>query len=258
MRVCVILPAAGSGTRFGSDKLGQDLGGRPILLRSVEAFARRDDVGSIVVAGPPREPDFDEFRIRYGAQLGFHGARVIPGGTLERWETVLLALAAVPDECTHVAIHDAARPCVTDALIDRIFAAARLHDAVIPGVAVSATLKRVGEPVVMAAADDLVADSILGDVGRERSRGRRVLETVPRAGIVAIQTPQVFARSLLTDAYAHCQREQLLGGVTDDAQVIERFGREVIVVEGDARNIKVTTPDDLALVRAIHASYAAR
>lgn len=251
MRVCVILPAAGSGTRFGGDKLGQDLGGRPVLLRTVELFARRADVAAIIVAGPPDAAALEEFRGRYGSSLAFHGATVIAGGARERWETVRLALDSVPAECTHVAIHDAARPCATDALVDRIFAAAAHHPAVIPGVAVSATLKRVGEAAVRTAPDDALADAILGDVGQERTRARRVLETVSRAGLVAIQTPQVFERGLIAESYARCERDGLLDGVTDDAQVVERAGGEVVVVEGEARNIKITLADDLTLARAI-------
>lgn len=249
MRICVILPAAGAGTRFGGDKLSQDLGGRPVLLRTVELFAKRDDVAAIVVAAPPDA--MDEFRARFGGPLSFHGARIVAGGKAERWETVKLALAALPDDCTHVAIHDAARPAASNDLIDRVFAAARLHDAVIPGVAVTSTLKRVGDPVVSVAADDSIADAILGPVTDSaqaaRTKARPVLETVPRAGLVAIQTPQVFERSLLCRAYDAAR----LDGVTDDAQVVERAGGSVVVVEGEARNVKITTPEDMHLVRLL-------
>jgi 2-C-methyl-D-erythritol 4-phosphate cytidylyltransferase len=246
MRICVILPAAGAGTRFGGDKLSQDLGGRPVLLRTVELFARRDDVAAVVVAAPPDA--MDEFRARFGGPLSFHGARIVAGGKAERWETVKLALAALPDDCTHVAIHDAARPAASNELVDRVFAAARLHDAVIPGVPVTSTLKRVGEPSVPVAADDPIADAILGpDTGTAHAKARPVLETVPRAGLVAIQTPQVFERSLLCRAYAAAR----LDGVTDDAQVVERAGGTVVVVEGEARNVKITTPEDLHLVRLV-------
>jgi 2-C-methyl-D-erythritol 4-phosphate cytidylyltransferase len=245
MRVCLLLPAAGSGTRFGGDKLAQDLGGRSVLLRTVELFTRRDEVASILVAAPP--DDLDEFRLRYGAQLSFHGARIVPGSKRERWETVQLALAAVPDDCTHVAVHDAARPAASDEMLSRVFAAAAIHDAVIPGVAITSTLKRVSEDLVAGGEDDAVADAILGDLGKSQSSGRRVTETVPRSGLVAVQTPQVFRTELLRRAYAASG----LDGVTDDAQVVERLGHPVVVVDGDSRNIKITTPDDLALVRAI-------
>ncbi len=258
MRVCVIVPAAGSGSRFGGDKLAQDLGGRALLLRTIELFASRDDVAAIVVAAPPEESAAEEFRLRYGTQLAFYGARVVAGGRRERWETVRRALAAVPEECTHVAIHDAARPTAPAAMIDRVFFAARHHPAVIPGVPVSATLKRVGAAVAIAPEENAIADAILGAPPEGAACAaaatvRPILETVSRAGLVGVQTPQVFTRALILAAYDHVEREGGLDGVTDDAQVVERYGQQVMVVEGDARNIKVTTPDDLALVRAIAA-----
>lgn len=246
-RVGVIIPAAGASRRFGQgDKLAQDLGGRPMLLRTVEIFARRDDVARIVVAAPPAE--LDAFRDRYGAQLGFHGAAIVAGGTVERWETVRNALDAVPPECTHIAVHDAARPCAPEELVARVFDAAKVHDAVIPGDPVTQTLKRVGEELVDAEEEDSIADAILGDLSEStKIRGRRVLETIPRAGLVAVQTPQVFRAELLRRAYA----QGSLDGATDDAMLVERLGVTVIAVDGDPRNIKVTTPADLAMVRAL-------
>ena len=109
MKVAVIIPAAGASTRFDAgDKLAADLGGRPLLLRTVEIFTRREEVGQIIVAGPP--DGLDAFKERFGAGLGFHGVQLVEGGRDARWETVRNALAVVADNCTHVAIHDAARP----------------------------------------------------------------------------------------------------------------------------------------------------
>lgn len=246
-RVGVVIPAAGRSTRFGlGDKISQDVGGRPMLLRSVELFARRDEVGAIVVAAPPDA--LDEFRERWGTQLGFHGARIVAGGTVERWETVRNALAAVPEDCTHVAVHDAARPAASEELLSRVFDAARVHDAVIPGDPVTSTLKRVSDETVDAEEADAVADSILGEISETtKIKGRRVVGTVPRERLVAVQTPQVFRADLLRRAYAQAD----LAGATDDAMLVERLGAEVIVVDGDPRNVKVTTAADLALVRAI-------
>jgi len=246
-RVGVVIPAAGRSTRFGlGDKISQDVGGRPMLLRSVELFARRDDVGAIVVAAPP--DSLDEFRERWGTQLGFHGARIVAGGTVERWETVRNSLAAVPEECTHVAVHDAARPAATEELIARVFDAARVHDAVIPGDPVTSTLKRVSDETIDAEEADAVADLILGEISEStKIKGRRVVGTVPRERLVAVQTPQVFRAELLRRAYAQPD----LDGATDDAMLVERLGAEVIVVDGDPRTVKVTTQADLALVRAL-------
>ena len=246
-RFGVIIPAAGRSRRFGiGDKLSQDVGGRPMLLRTVELFTRRDDVAAIVVAAPPDE--LDEFRTRFGTQLGFHGAKVVAGGTIERWETVRNALAAIPGDCTHVAVHDAARPAASEELVQRVFDAARVHDAVIPGDPVTSTLKRVSEETVDAEQEDAVADAILGSFAETtKIKGRRVTGTVPREHLVAVQTPQVFRAELLRRAYAQGGLE----GATDDAMLVERLGAEVIVVDGDPRNVKVTTPADLALVRAL-------
>jgi 2-C-methyl-D-erythritol 4-phosphate cytidylyltransferase len=246
-RFGVIIPAAGRSRRFGlGDKLSQDVGGRPMLLRTVELFTRRDDVAAIVVAAPPEE--LDEFRTRFGTQLGFHGAKVVAGGTIERWETVRNALAAIPEDCTHVAVHDAARPAASEELLQRVFDAARVHDAVIPGDPVTSTLKRVSEETVDAEQEDAVADAILGSFAEStKIKGRRVTGTVPREHLVAVQTPQVFRAELLRRAYAQGGLE----GATDDAMLVERLGTEVIVVDGDPRNVKVTTPADLALVRAL-------
>lgn len=248
MRICTIIPAAGGSRRFGlGDKLSQDLGGRALLLRTVELFTRREEVSAIVVAAPPDEDEFERFRDRYGAQLGFHGVRIVPGGRVERWETVKLALAAVPEDATHVAIHDAARPAASDELIGRVFEAARVHAAVIPGVSVTSTVKRVGEEAVAAAEDDALASAILGDAGSESVSARVVEATLPRERLVLVQTPQVFERALLERAYAEVDPTE----TTDDASLVERLGEPVMVVEGDPRNIKVTTPDDLAMVRSL-------
>jgi 2-C-methyl-D-erythritol 4-phosphate cytidylyltransferase len=246
MRVGVIIAAAGKSTRFGAgDKLSQDLGGRPVLLRTVEAFTRRDEVVAIVVAAPP--DDIEGFRARFGPALGFNGAKIVEGGRAERWESIARAISALPDDITHIAVHDGARPCIGTELLSRVFAAAEVAPAVIPGIPVRDTLKRVADDQVTAAADDAIADLILGDLGKSSTSGRRVLETVPRTGLCQIQTPQVFEAALLRRAYATVD----LAGTTDDASVVERLGETVLVVEGDARNIKITSQDDLQVVRAL-------
>ena len=246
MRIGVIIAAAGKSTRFGEgDKLSQDLGGRPVLLRTVEAFTKRDEVVAIVVAAPP--DDLEGFRARFGPALGFNGAKIVEGGRAERWESIARAIKALPDDLTHIAVHDGARPCIGQELLDRVFAAAEVSPAVIPGIPVRDTLKRVSDEQVSAAADDAIADLILGDVGRASTHARRVVETVSRESLRAIQTPQVFEAGLLRRAYKTAE----LAGTTDDASVIERLGEPVLVVDGDPRNLKITTPDDLALARAI-------
>jgi len=251
MNVCVIIPAAGSSRRFGAaDKLSQDLGGRPLLNRTVELFGKSECVRSIVVAGPAGEEEFGAFRDRFGPTLGFHGVKLVEGGRVDRWETVRNALAAVPEDATHIAVHDAARPATSARLIARLFEAAGTWDAVIPVVEVTGTVKRVDDATHEADrdVDDALADDILGgDAGHSAITARRVTETVDRTNLVEVQTPQVFAAALLRRAYAAAD----LDGVTDDASVVERLGEPVHVIEGDRRNIKVTSPEDIELVRAI-------
>ncbi len=245
MRVTAIVPAAGASTRFGSDKLAHDLGGRPVLVRTVEALSRRPEVVQIIVAGPPGR--FDAFKDRYGPVLGFHGAVVVQGSDVDRWDTVRLALAHVDDASTHVAVHDAARPCVSEVMLDRLFEAAATLDAVIPALAVSSTVKEVDTTQSRDVAEgDVVADAILGTVGAPVIEARRVVRTVPRMGLVLAQTPQVFARKVLVDAFAKNPE-----GATDEAAVVEMAGEAVHVVEGDPSNIKVTIREDLSLAEAI-------
>jgi 2-C-methyl-D-erythritol 4-phosphate cytidylyltransferase len=251
MKVCVIIPAAGRSERFGAgDKLAQDLGGRPLLIRTVETFGKREEVAAIIVAGPP--DDMDTFRARFGATLGFHGVVLVEGGRIDRWETIRQALAHVPDGMTHIATHDAARPAASRDLLDRVFEAAKTLPAVVPGIPVGDTLKRLDEQEITVQAeeaDDILADAILGDAGRATVQATPVRETVDRQHLVAVQTPQVFSADLLRRAY---DREDLhTAAVTDDACLVEMLGETVHVVEGDVTNIKVTRPNDVKLVRAI-------
>ncbi len=256
MKVAVIIPAAGSSRRYaeasmeggvGRSKLDEDLGGRPVLQRTVEVFTKRPEVAMIVVAGPADPAAMAEFRTRHGDKLGLLGVRVCVGGKDHRYETVRNALAEIPAEAdvTHVAVHDAARPCVSEALLDRLFEAAAKFPAVIPALDVADTLKRVDpEPIQAADADPLAA--ILGDAGRTTSKVRRVEATVDRTNLVAVQTPQVFEIGLLRRAYAQSDLSS-----TDDAQLVERLGERVVVVQGEATNIKITRPADLGLARQI-------
>lgn len=249
MKVSVIIPAAGAASRYAASggqrhKLEEDIAGRAVLYRTIEIFSSRDDVASIVVAGPWEENELAEFRERHGAKLGFYGCRLCRGGREHRWESVLAALGEVGEGITHVAIHDAARPCASQRLVDRVFEAAERFDAVVPGVAVGDTVKRVA-PMDGALADDPL-DAILGGGGKLNTGFSEVVGTVERAGLVLVQTPQVFERGLIERAYAQGDLSS-----TDDAGLVERLGERVVVVEGEARNIKITHAADLAIARAI-------
>lgn len=252
MNITVIICAAGRSQRFAESdasllgarsKLDEDLGGRPVLQRAVELFTRRDDVGAIIVAGPHDEQAFGEFRFRHGDRLGMLGATLCRGGATHRYETVAAALADIPEDTTHVAVHDAARPVTPHAVIDRVFDAGSRHAAVIPGVEVPDTLKRVdAEPVSDDAGDPLAA--ILG--GESAPKLRRVEATVDRTNLMSVQTPQLFEVALLRRAYGQNDLES-----TDDAGLVERLGEPVVVVPGDAMNIKITRPADVELARLI-------
>lgn len=250
MRCAVIIPAAGASSRFGGkSKVDEDLGGRPVLQRTVELFTGREDTGLVVVAGPC-EP-FEEFRLRHADRLSLIGAVLCKGGKSHRFESVRNALEFARSEhaeswesCTHVAVHDAARPAASAELISRVFAAAASFQAVVPGIEAPDTVKRVGEEIKDQSADPLAA--ILGAPGKGAGAARPVSETVSRDGLVMVQTPQVFERALFERAYA---QQDLVS--TDDAQLVERLGERVVVVEGDPRNIKITRPADISLARSI-------
>ncbi len=254
MRISVIIPAAGSSTRYNANnndplgttrsKLDEDLGGKTVLQRSIELFNTREEVGQVIVAGPHDDEAFADFKLRHADRISLLGAMLVQGGKTHRYETVANALKVLDDACTHVAIHDAARPATNAALIDRLFDAAKNHPAVVPGTPVSDTLKRVDpDPIEDESSVDPVA-SILG-VGTTHTM-HRVDSTVDRSSIMHVQTPQVFERELLIRAYAQGNLSS-----TDDAGLVERLGEPVIVVEGDPLNIKLTRAKDLPLVRAI-------
>lgn len=222
--VALILPAAGTSSRFGDPtqkKIFADLDGRAVWLRAVDPFLNRDDICQIILAIHPEDREL--FTGRYHANVAFLGITVIDGGA-ERHDTVAAALQRLTNECRYVAVHDAARPCVTTELVDAVIAAAREHGAAIPAVAVADTLKR-------------------GDAAGY------VIETVARAGLYGVQTPQIFARSIIEQAYAN--RSKLGVAITDDAQLVEALGHSVKLVPGSSMNLKITTAVDLKLASAI-------
>lgn len=251
MKLAVIIAAAGISSRYKAasasevarSKLDEDLGGIPVLHRTVDLFAKRDDVDLVIVAGP--HDSWDEFLLRHGDKLGLLGVKVCRGGKDHRWETVRNALAEIPEGFTHVAVHDAARPAAPVEMIDRVFAAAANKNAVIPGLDVPDTLKRVAD--APEGDDDLdPVARILGVSGSGKNKPRVVEATVSRERLVCVQTPQVFEMGLLKRAYAQKDLSS-----TDDASLIEKLGETVHVVEGDPRNVKITRPIDLQLVRLI-------
>lgn len=258
MQVAVIIPAAGSGTRFndaavtlgGKSKIEQDLAGKPVFLRAIEIFLHNPRVAQIILAVNPGE--ISDFQVRWGDKLAFHNVKIVPGGKKERWETVLRALETVADDCTHVAVHDAARPLASAALVNRVFDAAARVDAAIPAVPVTATLKKVtsdDEATGTQPADPL--DAILGNAGKPDMSPARVLETIDRRDFVEVQTPQVFAVDLLRRAYANLANAAETTLITDDAMLVEQLGETVWVVDGESTNVKITRPDDMKTAEAL-------
>lgn len=258
MKVALIVPAAGSGSRYAASgglrsKLDEDLGGRPVLQRTLEAFVNHPEVGpiirAIIVPGPHNADDFAEFKQRHGDRLGIMGAHLCPGGATERYQSVQAALKhlstlPIASTITHIAVHDAARPCISSDLILRLFERAVRVSAVIPAVDVSDTLKKVRDESALPEDDDPVARILGGDV---TAKSRRIVaEPVDRRDVVMVQTPQVFTRDLFQRAYA---QKDLAS--TDDAGLVERLGETVEVVPGDPRNLKITRAADLSLARAI-------
>ncbi|HEX4588414.1 MAG TPA: 2-C-methyl-D-erythritol 4-phosphate cytidylyltransferase [Gemmataceae bacterium] len=222
-KFAVLLPAAGRSSRFKDKekKPFATLDGRAVWLRTAEYFVTRPDVAQCLLVIAP--DDLEKFRMRYTANIAFMNVKLVPGGR-ERWESVGNALAQLSPEVEFVAVHDAVRPCVTTELIDSVFAAARTHGAALLATRIAETVKRVDDKL-------------------------RVQETVNRQGLWQAQTPQVFRREWLTDAYD--RRAELGKEITDDAQLVEAAGHPVHVVEGSPTNIKITTKDDLALAAAI-------
>jgi 2-C-methyl-D-erythritol 4-phosphate cytidylyltransferase len=219
----VILPAAGQSSRFRDKekKPFVNIDGRAVWLRTTEHFVTRKDVVQCIIVIDKNDEEM--FRRRYQANLAFMNVRIAFGGA-ERFESVANALALVPPEADFVAIHDAVRVCVTDALIDAVFAKAEQSGAALLAVPITDTLKQVDE-------------------------SQRVKQTKSRQGLWLAQTPQVFRRDWLTEAYNN--RAKFGSQITDDAQLVEAAGHPVHVVEGSLSNIKITTKGDQFLADAI-------
>jgi 2-C-methyl-D-erythritol 4-phosphate cytidylyltransferase len=222
-RFAVILPAAGQSSRFGGTekKPFQRLCGQPVWRRAADGFAARSDVVQLLVVIAPE--DFEIFQERFEDDIAALNAEVVAGGSA-RFESVANALQLLQPEVEYVAVHDAARPCVTARLIDDVFDRAAETGAALLAVPVADTIKR-GDPT------------------------GRVTGTVDRTSLWLAQTPQVFRRDWLTEAYA--RRDSLGPAITDDAQLVEAAGHPVYLVTGSPANLKITTPADLALAFAI-------
>ena len=229
MKVAVILPAAGLGTRMGkgaAEKTGTSrkqfmlLEGSPILMHTVRKFATSPRVSDIVVAVRAEDLEW----VASMLQRGFPGSRVrtVEGGN-SRQQSVGNALAALDPDTDLVAVHDAVRPFIDAETIEKV-----LDEAAETGAAI------VGLPAV--------------DTVKQVSRGTghvRIRSTLPREKLVMAQTPQVFRYDVLRRAYDAARADGFVG--TDEASLVERLDVEVSVVMGTDRNIKITKPGDMDL-----------
>jgi 2-C-methyl-D-erythritol 4-phosphate cytidylyltransferase len=219
----VIICAAGRSNRFGGKRKKPfvDVAGRPAFIRSVEFFANRNDVKQILLAIPPDEQEMMD--VKWGPNLKFFNVKVYHGGA-ERFETVRAGLKLIKEDIDLVAVHDAVRCCLIDKWIEQVFAAAARTGAAILAAPVTDTIKQV--------------------------ENKTIIKTVDRGGLYEAQTPQVFEKNLLRQAYENLEKLDK-SKISDDSHLVEALGRKVSIVEADSSNIKITRPEDIAIAEAI-------
>ena len=219
MKTVVIIPAGGTGRRMGGEipKQYLSLAGIPILVHTLREFQRSPLVDEILLVVPGG--DVAEVRRDVIGRYDFSKISLVIAGGSERQDSVRNALVHVRDEHEIILVHDGVRPFVTEALIERAVAGAKAFGAVTVGVPVRDTVKAV-------------------------DAAGRVVKTVLREGLWLTQTPQAFRREVILAAYERAAADGFYG--TDDASLVERMGIPVRMIPGDADNIKVTTPEDLA------------
>ena len=240
MRVAVILPAAGLGTRMGraaAEKTGTSrkqfmlLEGSPILVHTVRKFASITDVSGIVIA--VRGEEMEWVAEMMAAEFAAGRVRVVEGGN-SRQQSVSNALASLAADTDLVAVHDAVRPFIEIETIHKVFDEAAATGAAIVGVPVMDTVKQVSH-----------------GTGRVKIRG-----TLQREKLVLAQTPQVFRYELLVRAFELAQKDGFTG--TDESSLVERLDVEVGVVLGSDRNIKITKPGDMDLAHLFFREFASK
>ena len=218
-RCGAVIVAAGSASRMGGiDKVMAPLGGTPMVARTAAAFQNCDAIAEIVIVTRP-----DLIRPISALCAGMDKVRAVVAGGSSRQESVWLGLNALSEDIQLAAIHDGARPLVSNLVIDRTVRAANSYGAAAPTVPVKDTIKVV--------------------------KGGLVEKTPERATLQAVQTPQVFDFDLLRGALKQAEEEK--AAVTDDCSAVERLGMKVKIVEGDERNLKVTTPMDLKIAEML-------
>lgn len=231
-RYTLILPAAGSSSRFGSNKLLASLGGETVFARTLSAFLHHPSLAGVVVASSQpnalRQASIKTLDLFESRNIP---VKFVPGGDC-RAQSVANAAAASSEDVEWLAVHDAARPLVSRALIDRTLMAAMEQGAAAPAMPVVATIKQTGGPLPAA-----------------------VVQTLPRETLFALQTPQIVRRAALLDAIA--RTPQPLSRITDDLQLIELAGGTTWLVPGEEYNIKLTNASDLSMAEAMLRALAA-
>lgn len=234
MKVVVIIPAAGLGTRMSpasdarskkpvASKQFSEIGGTPILIHTLRKFAASPEVAEIYVALRANEMAGFQTRLKADKELSGKKIELVEGGE-HRQQSVAHAMAAVQAAADDIVlVHDAVRPFVTDEIIHDVIEAAQKYGAAIAGMPAMDTIKQV----------------------ERTSEGAVITATVPRERVVMAQTPQGFRYSVLKHAFDEATADGFLG--TDEASLVERSGHEVAVVMGSPRNIKITTPADMEL-----------
>ena len=212
-----IIVAAGSSRRMGFDKLFAEIVGKPVIAHSLNAFARTESVNEIiVVAQEDRRRDIEQI-VR---DENLNNVRAIVRGGEHRHDSVRAGLETVSGDAKYIAVHDAARPLVTPQQIEHVFEKCRYFGAASLAEPIRDTVKR--------------ADVDL-----------RVAQSVDRHELYAMQTPQIFARKILEQAYQVVSEKMLL--VTDEVSAVELIGRKAALVVNDEFNFKITYPRDLSL-----------
>lgn len=217
----VIIPAAGQGKRMGAgkNKLLLELEDMPIFIYTLKVFEEDESCSGIILAiNDQEEREVIDLLNLYGIKKVIG---LVPGGK-ERQHSVFHGVQALKDDGI-VLVHDGARPFIDQDQIHSLVVAAEQYGASVLAVPVKDTVKKVS--------------------------GNKVIETVERSSLWAIQTPQAFRMSLLRKAHEKAMEEDFLG--TDDASLVERMGQDVIIVEGNYDNIKLTTPEDLFFAETI-------
>ncbi len=231
-----ILVAAGDSRRMGFDKLFAVIGGKPVIAHTIRAFERANSVDGIIVVA--REDRHDEIR-RIVRDENFKKVRsMIPGGK-HRQDSVRAGLDHLDSLTRYVAVHDAARPLVSPEQIERVFQQCVNHSGAALAEPMNDTLKR--------------ADTGLFESGTHRGgQGGQVLTvtgSVDRHRLYAMQTPQIFERQLIEEAYRAVYAENI--SITDEVSAVERLGRKVVLVLNDNFNFKITYPRDLPLAEFV-------